>query len=429
MRICSTYGKKHELTFRYDYEEVRMDVFDKVPDNVDSDTIITLCGRSPSLIPPGFNGYVDNGIEILHGYRSIRSYHDFKGTPDVCEIVNMFSKVQDIAKGAFTVNSFKDLSKLYEASQIIDKRHVLIGMGDMGTVTRLRSNLLGNEFTFGYIGEPTADGQLEADMLDDLGDDCTIVGITGCNIGDNRFTAMQEAAIKKAGLNAISLTFDSKTSDRMGEVMVQYQIRGLNVTIPFKTEIMSVLDECSDESIKIGAVNTIVNDDGKLTGYNTDCKGIMHAFNRNCGNIRGKRVIVVGSGGAARASAYAMKSLGCDVHVLARNEVTLLELCDDLLVEPSSDPDVSDYDIIINCTPIGMIRDSVYPFDLNTMNENQCVLDMVYSRKTRLIQKAVTLGCKIVSGTDVLLGQGAESFKLWFGKEPDIDAMRDAISH
>ena len=128
MRICSTYGRPHELSFRYDYEEVRMDVFDKVPDNVDSDTIITLCGRDASLIPAGFNGYVDNGTDIVHGFRSIRSYHDFKRTPDVCDIVNMFSKVQDIAKGAFTVRSFKDLSKLYEASQIIGKRHVLIGM-------------------------------------------------------------------------------------------------------------------------------------------------------------------------------------------------------------------------------------------------------------------------------------------------------------
>ena len=429
MRICSTYGRPHELSFRYDYEEVRMDVFDKVPDNVDSDTIITLCGRDASLIPSGFNGYVDNGTEIVHGFRSIRSYHDFKRTPDVCDIVNMFSKVQDIAKGAFTVRSFKDLSKLYEASQIIGKRHVLIGMGDMGTVTRLRSNILGNEFTFGYIGAPTAEGQLEADVLDDLGDDCTIVGIAGCNIQHNKFTAIQNAAIKKAKLNAIPLTFESKTSDRIGEVMVQYQIRGLNITIPYKTEIMSMLDECSEESIKIGAVNTIVNDDGKLKGYNTDCTGIMRAFAMSGYDLGNKRALVIGSGGAARASAYAMKSMGCDVHVLARNEVTLLELCDDLLVEPTSDPDVSGYDIIINCTPIGMIMDSIYPFDLNTMNGDQCVLDMVYNRKTRLIQVARTLGCKIISGSDVLVGQGAESFKLWFGMEPDYDAMRKAVGN
>ncbi len=429
MRICAAYGKPRDLTFRYDYDEVRMDVFDKVPDNVDSDTIINLCGKDPSLIPPGFNGYVDNGTDIVHGYRSVRSYHDFQNTPDVCEMVNMFSKVQDIAKGAFMMRSFKDLSKMYEASQIIGKRHVLIGMGDMGTITRLRSNLLGNEFTFGYIGAPTAEGQLEADVLDDLGDDCIIVGIAGCNIQNNKFTDMMDVAIKKAKINAIPLTFDSKTSDRISDVMVQYQIRGLNITIPYRTEVMSMLDECSEESIKIGAVNTIVNDDGKLRGYNTDSTGIRRAFTMSGYDLGNKRALVVGSGGAARASAYAMKSMGCDVQVLARNEVTLLELCDDLLVEPTSDPDVSGYDIIINCTPIGMIKDSIYPFDLNTMNGDQCILDMVYSRKTRFVQVARTLGCKIISGSDVLVGQGAESFKLWFGTEPDLEAMRDALGN
>ena len=73
--------------------------------------------------------------------------------------------------------------------------------------------------------------------------------------------------------------------------------------------------------------------------------------------------------------------------------------------------------------------DSIYPFDLNTMNGDQCVLDMVYNRKTRLIQVARTLGCKIISGSDVLVGQGAESFKLWFGMEPDYDAMRKAVGN
>ena len=182
--------------------------------------------------------------QVKTGFRKIRSIHDFKRTPGAGEIVKMLSEGdQEISKGAFLASSFSDLHSIFTASKELGRKHVLLGMGEMGEITRIRQRILGNEFTFGYHGESTAPGQFSADEMESFGDDCQIAGVTGHPLQHSKSPVMQNAAIKKAGINAVYLRFDSPTLENVCDVIREYEIRGMNVTIPYKQDIFRLLDK------------------------------------------------------------------------------------------------------------------------------------------------------------------------------------------
>lgn len=427
MRVCAAFGRPTDL--RPPMGEYRLDVFGTAPEGLGEDDVLTLCGHPVSEIPDGFKGLVDNGETVVPGFRCIRSVHDFERTPDAESIVRMLSDGdQEVSKGAYMVHSLEDLHSIFAASKALDRKHLILGMGELGAVTRIRQTLLGNEFTFGYIGEPTAPGQFSAEEMERLGDDCHVMGILGHPLGHSLSPVMQSAAMGSAGINGIYLRFDTPSLECLGDVVREYRIRGMNVTIPYKRDVIPHLDSVSDSADSVGAVNTIVNDDGRLTGHNTDVDGIIHSFVRAGTPMKGMDVLLIGSGGAARAAARACTVCGCNGTVIARNRTTSEDMCRDFGLGRTDCPDVSGYDAVINCTPIGMDGDSPYPADLGTLQEGQTVLDMVYNRRTLLVSEAERRGCRIASGLEMLIGQGAESFRLWFGREPDTDAMRRAVS-
>lgn len=427
MRVCTTYGTPSQLREGSAMHEIRLDVFERIPEGIGENDLITLCGKDPAVIPKGFRGLVDTGEhEMDLPFRRIRSIHDFERTPHAREIVSMLSRGdQEISKGAFMASSFSDLHNIYAAAQSLDRRHVILGMGATGAVTRIRQKILKNEFTFGYADKPTAPGQFHSDEMESFGDDCTIVGITGNPLGHSLSPGMQNAAIKKAGLNAVYLTFQSPDLINMRDVLIEYRIRGLNVTIPYKQDVIVHLDKLSTRAEDIGAVNTVINDDGILKGENTDVDGIRYAFSSVCPDAKGLKVLIMGSGGAARAAAYTFMDMGCKVSVCGRNKDTVGKLCRELGPEIDDDP-VQSYDVIVNCTPIGLV-DGEYPVDINEMSDTAIVFDMVYGRETPLTACARSKGCRMADGKDMLVGQGMESFRLWFGKEPDASAMKGVL--
>lgn len=426
MRVCATYRSSKDDDGRGGCREYRLDAFNTIPET-DDETVITLCGKDVSLIPEGFTGLVDVGdYDIPCGFRKIVSHHDFERTPSSKEIVSILdSNKAEVTKGAFAVNSFVDLISILDASKALNRKHVLLGMGETGTVTRLRQRILGNEFTFGYVGEPTAPGQLSADDMEALGDDCSIVGITGNPLGHTRSPAMQNAAIMTAGLNAIYLKFPSPTVDGLREAMIGYDIRGMNVTIPHKSAVMEQMDSLSETAESIGAVNTVINDNGRLIGDNTDSKGVRYAFRYNSPDS-GSKALIMGSGGAARAATHAMLEMGCEVTVSGRNMETVSSIVKDFSVTGVPKANAADHDIIINCTPIGMESAGTYPAELS-LRRDHVVFDAVYNKVTPLVDLAQRTGCTVLSGMDMLIGQGAESFRLWFGTEASTDAMRKAL--
>ena len=427
MRVCTTYGTDVPLRKGADMHEIRLDVFSKIPEGIGESDVITLCGKDISNVPDGFSGLVDVGDSLIKtGFRKIRSIHDFKRTPDAGEMVKMLSEGdQEISKGAFMASSFSDLHSIYTASKELGRKHVLLGMGDMGEITRIRQRILGNEFTFGYHGESTAPGQFSADEMESFGDDCKIAGVTGHPLQHSRSPAMQNAAIRKAGINAIYLRFDSPSLDNVCDVIREYDIRGINVTIPYKQDIFRLLDKASNTCFEVGAVNTVINDDGVLKGENTDVEGIRFAFRSKNIDPKGKKILILGAGGAARAAAYTFTQSDSRISIAGR---TGNKACDvsRMFGTGIHEGSVKDYDIIVNCTPVGIV-DGEYPADLSDMHSGQVVFDMVYGRETLLIAMANKRGCTLVDGADMLVGQGAESFRLWFGKEPDVETMRGAL--
>ena len=431
MRVCASLSTLSDLSLsgRADMVEIRTDLLDSVPDTGGKETIVTYRGDVDlGILPEGFSGLIDIGEQERPetDLTVIGSYHDYESTPGSGKIASILNSMDaDIRKGAFKVNSHRDLVSIADAASSVKGRHVLLGMGALGAVTRIRQGILGNEFSFGYVGEPTAPGQLSVDEMLRLGDGCMLLGVLGNPLSKSRSPAMHNAALEEAGINGIYLPFETGDIDQIEEVMRIYDIRGMNVTIPYKTEIMDHLDRVDGDASAIGAVNTVVNDGGVLTGYNTDVTGIGKALEVAGFDPEDRRILVMGSGGAARACAHFMIKHNADITVTGRNRVTGEELAKEFgaAYRPPSSVSVKMYDLVVNCTPVGMYSDGPYLINISAITKEQAVFDMVYT-DTPLTREAVGKGCRVAYGADMLAGQGAESFRLWTGRDDAFDAMR-----
>lgn len=275
MRVCASLSSVSDMDAAMDADmvEVRLDLLGSVPDTRGKDTLVTY--RDPvdlSVLPDGFSGMIDVGEQPRPdtGLTVVGSYHDYQSTPGSDWIASRLNSMDaDVRKGAFRVNRLADLASILDASKAVDGRHVLLGMGALGAVTRIRADVLGNEFSFGYVGEPTASGQFSVEEMLGMGDGCTVLGILGNPLGKSKSPAMHNAAMRANGIRGAYLPFETPDLDRAEDVIRGYGIRGVNVTIPYKREIMDHLDRIDTVAERIGAVNTVVNDGGVLTGYNT----------------------------------------------------------------------------------------------------------------------------------------------------------------
>ncbi|MCQ2079983.1 MAG: shikimate dehydrogenase [archaeon] len=430
MRVCASYGSVPDAPADADMHEIRLDVFDTLPEYADENSVVTLAGKDISAVPAGFKGLVDIGESDAEiPFRKIRSVHDFEKTPSEAALREIMAHGdQELSKCACRVNTFSDLHTIHKVATTTERRHLILGMGELGTVTRIRQELLGNYFSFGYVGRKTAEGQLSAEEMMALGDDCRLVGIIGHPLGHSMSPQMQGAAMRDKGINGLYLRMDSPDLEHVEDVIREYDITGLNVTIPYKQDIIPHLDSVEGPAERMGAVNTIINRNGTLVGTNTDYAGVLHAFERAGRKLSEcSRVLVFGSGGASRSAIYAAQESGCDVRVLGRTPEKVAAVCRDMGCEIAPEATLRGYDAVINCTSIGMNEDSPYMFDLADLDKDMAVMDMVYNRRTQLVQAAMDRGCVVASGRDMLVGQGAMSFEKWFGVRPDTEVMRKAI--
>ncbi|MBI5413845.1 shikimate dehydrogenase [Candidatus Peregrinibacteria bacterium] len=217
--------------------------------------------------------------------------------------------------------------------------------------------------------------------------------------------------------------------EKLGEFMRGFKEKysGANVTIPHKEKVMKFLDEVAPEAKKIGAVNVIVNRDGKLVGHNTDVVGAIAALKSDVKIIKGQYAVILGAGGAARAVIYGLKNAGSHVLILNRTVENAEKLAAefDCKFGALEDFDATNCDILINTTSVGMwpkIEETPLPNlkeNLRAANKKPVVMDVIYRPKmTRMLKDAKACGCKVVIGEKMFLAQAAESFKLWVGKTP-----------
>jgi 3-dehydroquinate dehydratase/shikimate dehydrogenase len=288
---------------------------------------------------------------------------------------------------------------------------------------------MGNEFTFAYVGSATAPGQMSVSEMRRIGDDVIITGIVGSGIDYTRSPAMHDAACAHLGINGMYLKFDTPSLDRVRDLLINFDIKGVNITKPYKTDIMEHIDGCDGVSEKTGSVNTVVNDDGKLTGYNTDVHGIEMAFRMNSIDVKGKRALIMGSGGAARSCAFWLSENGCETTITSRNMDTAKKVAAEFsaTARERTSVAVKGHDIVVNCTPLNKMNErSEYPVRIEQIDPQQTVFEMMYGG-THLNDVAKERGCLLLKGEDMLAHQGAASFRLFHSADAPVQVMRDAV--
>jgi shikimate dehydrogenase len=272
-----------------------------------------------------------------------------------------------------------------------------------------------------------------------------VCGIIGDPVEHTMSPPMHNAAFKQLRLDYAYVPFNVKSSElhQAIEGMKAFNIRGLNVTIPHKTAVMSFLDEIDPLAEKIGAVNTIVNNKGILTGYNTDGLGFLQAIHNRDIEVEGKNVLVLGAGGAAKAVCFALAEDNANIIILNRKlelawaQTLAKNIAQNYSVNVSADELNRDNliqalnmtDITVNATSVGMspnIDES--PIDTDLLCANMVVLDVVYNPpQTRLLKEARAAGAITIGGIDMLVYQGAIAFEKWTGQKAPVDLMRETV--
>lgn len=267
-----------------------------------------------------------------------------------------------------------------------------------------------------------------------------LFGVIGDPIKHSMSPPMHNDLFQIYGIDAHYQAFHVK-KEHLSDAILGFRalgIAGFNVTVPHKEAIIPLLDELDPLAKAIGAVNTVVYDNGKLKGFNTDGSGFVKGLLDRVSSLRDKKVLIVGAGGAARAIYFTMAEAGPQLLDICNRTVSKAEL---IVKEcpfqvPASALDINKaeskletYDLIIQTTPMGMapaIEES--PLSVHNLKPGSFVSDIVYNPlETRLLREAGNKGAEIQNGVDMFVHQGALAFEKWTGIEPDIKRMKDKV--
>jgi shikimate dehydrogenase len=271
-----------------------------------------------------------------------------------------------------------------------------------------------------------------------------IYGIFGYPVEHTFSPGMHNAAFKKLGRDACYVPF-AVHPERLGEAakaIIPLGLGGLNVTVPHKEKIIPYLDELSEEARLIGAVNTIEVRQGRLVGHNTDGRGFLRSLKENAGfNPKGKKVLILGSGGAARAVGFSLALFGTRKIVFRDLDTRKADLlANDIREKTGVDTEslhdeVSlaehsvDTDCLINATPLGLKRTDPLPIHSKLILEKHLVCDLVYNpSETMLLRAAKSRGAKRLAGRGMLLYQGVIALEIWTGEKAPVQIMKNALS-
>lgn len=264
-----------------------------------------------------------------------------------------------------------------------------------------------------------------------------LAGIIGHPVGHSLSPAFQGAAFAHSGLDVRYEAWDTTADALAGRVVGLRDAKylGANVTIPHKEAVIPLLDELGGQSAHVGAVNTIVNRDGRLFGFNTDGPGFVAAL-RNEANFdpAGKAVLLLGAGGAARGIAFALAEAHGRVAIWNRTAARAQRLATDVAAVGAAtavgQPAPAGYDCIVNCTSIGMAgtgTEASSPCDFATAAPGALAVDIVYRpAETAFLRQAEAAGLRTLGGLPMLIYQGALAFELWTGVTAPVDVMFDA---
>ena len=380
------------------------------------------------------------------------SFHDFSGVPyNIEQTIEDLTENGSITKIAFQADDITDtiaIWKLLEKSKLENREMIPIAMGESGKWTRILGLAHGAFMTYAALdsGKETAPGQVSAEDLikvyraKELNEKTDIYGIIAGNTSYSMSPYIHNAAFNFHKLNSVFIPLQVKDLGEFLRRMVFPETRevGLNfkgfaVTNPHKQEIIKYLDEIDESARSIGAVNTIKIIDGRLCGYNTDANGFITPLKDFIGDLRGKNIAVIGTGGAARACVYALMKEGANVNVFGRNLSSAIALANEFNAAGDDISNLkllrSDFEIVVNTTPLGTIGEyeNQTLLDSGKMKDLRLAYDLVYNPfETRFLREAKTAGVATIGGFEMLIAQALEQSKIWTGKVPPKKEMRRA---
>ena len=317
------------------------------------------------------------------------------------------------------------------------KRYVLIGMGAQGQLTRVCADQMGSELAYACLpGREAAPGQLDLVVQQRLlNKEKLLIGLIGHPVSHSVSKPMQEAAIDCAGLVGSYLAFDFPPEEldrRALNTLRAFGFVGLNVTIPHKGWAFDTCSRKGPAAAATGAVNTLTLGRKSVVGENTDVTGFARLIDGKIVILRNLRCLVVGAGGAARAVVYVLKERGArititDIEMKRARKIAREFKCKALPLGAFYRAK-QEFSLIVNCTPVGMkgVSDKS-PVKDYLLGPGTVFIDIIFNpAETTAMKIAKQRGASAHGGLEMLVQQGAESFRLWTGKEPDVEAMRQA---
>ena len=376
------------------------------------------------------------------GVALIISHHDFTATKDLDGVFKRIEPFQpDFIKIVPTAKSLTDNVTLMRFIERMDDHSNIVGvcMGDAGIISRVLGLRAGSAFTFAAAtaGEETAPGQIAARTLietyriDQVDAATKVYGVAGNPIRSSLSPIMMNTAFRRETVNAVYLALQANKLADLLKLVHEIPIQGLSVTMPLKQEIMAHLEKTDPLSAKIGACNTVLRQDGKLYGFNTDVAGITGPIEKRM-SLRGAKALVLGAGGAARAAVFGMRDKGAEVFILNRTAETAQKLAKQSGSKTIKKDALSKttFDVIVNATPVGMAGVKSTPIleaaDLNT----KLIFDLVYNPlETPLLRLARQQSIPIITGIEMFVQQGARQFEIFTGKPAPEEEMLRVVIH
>jgi 3-dehydroquinate dehydratase/shikimate dehydrogenase len=383
--------------------------------------------------------------------RVICSYHNHDELPE--DLSGIFARLAAaparVLKVALRVNDAVECLPIFELLESAkrDGREVIaIGMGQAGLATRILGPARGAFLTYASLGDEraTAAGQLSIEELtavyriEKITRETAITGLVGSAVSHSISPQIHNAAFGSLGTNAVYIPFQVHDLKSFFRRMVHprtreidWRLRGLSITAPHKSNVLPELDWIEPGAREIGAVNTVVVEDDRLCGYNTDASAFIAPIKNRFASLQNTRAAVIGAGGAASAAVYALTQAGASVTVFARNQLKARQLADRWSASHSAlgGASFADFDVVVNATPLGTkgLGEFETPALAQQLSGARLAYDLVYNpRVTQFLREAQAAGCETLDGLPMLLAQAAQQFQLWTGLNPSIEVMKKA---
>lgn len=368
----------------------------------------------------------------------ILSYHHFTETPD--DLMGIYQKMQKIPaffyKIAVTANNSLDALRLFCWAKHSDGKLIAISMGSYGQITRILGPIIGCPMTYAALDDDqqSAPGQLSVQTLIEryhhrsLNPYTALYGLIGDPVDQSISDQTHNHLISACGLDAVYVKIPVSPSElsEFLQLAKQLPFRGLSVTMPLKEHVLSLLDEIDPSALDIGAVNTLLFDKGRITGFNTDGVGALDAIEKES-QVKGKRIVIIGAGGAAKAIAYEAHRRGGQITIINRDaeksdQIARRLSCTGKGIDYMSTCAAVGFDILINCTPADL------PIPADYILPQAIVMDITTKPKeTVFLKVAKEKRCKIIYGYQMFIEQALAQFALWFRNRLDSEECRKIL--